>query len=116
MQVTFSDRLAKPIGPFSPAVRSNSQGYIYVSGQIGQSAETGKLVDGGIERQTEQVFANLVLHIQCVSQTNSIPPLGTKKRIVVRLPPVGLIISMPPFGRKTSEPVVSQLLHFLAGG
>src|SRR5215831_19313270 len=59
MQAIFSDRLAKPIGPFSPAVRSNSKGYIYVSGQIGQSAETGKLVEGGIERQTEQAFANL---------------------------------------------------------
>jgi 2-iminobutanoate/2-iminopropanoate deaminase len=59
MQAIFWDRVAQPIGPFSPAVRSNSQGYIYVSGQIGQSVETGKLVEGGIERQTEQVFANL---------------------------------------------------------
>jgi hypothetical protein len=57
VQAIFPDRLAQPIGPFSPAVRSNSQGYIYVSGQIGQSVETGKLVEGGIERQTEQIFA-----------------------------------------------------------
>jgi len=56
---SYFDRLANPIGPFSPAVRCNSHGYIYVSGQIGQSTETGKLVEGGIERQTEQVFANL---------------------------------------------------------
>jgi len=33
--------------------------YIYVSGQIGQEPATGKIVDGGVERQTEQVFANL---------------------------------------------------------
>jgi 2-iminobutanoate/2-iminopropanoate deaminase len=59
MQATFSDRLAKPIGPFSPAVRSSSQGCIYVSGQSGRTAETGKLVGSGSERQTEQVFANL---------------------------------------------------------
>ena len=59
MHAIFSDRLAKPIGPFSPAVRSKSQGYIYVSGPIGQSAGTGKLIDGGTEQQTEQIFANL---------------------------------------------------------
>src|SRR5438105_1470143 len=39
--------------------RSKSQGYIYVGGQIGQSADTGKLIDGGTEQQTEQIFANL---------------------------------------------------------
>jgi 2-iminobutanoate/2-iminopropanoate deaminase len=59
MQVIFSDRLAKPVGPFSPAVRSDAPGHIFVSGQIGQSADAGKLVEGGIERETEQVFANL---------------------------------------------------------
>jgi 2-iminobutanoate/2-iminopropanoate deaminase len=59
IQVIFSDRLAKPVGPFSPAVRSDAPGHIFVSGQIGQSADTGKLVEGGIERETEQVLANL---------------------------------------------------------
>jgi len=59
MQAIFSDRLAKPVGPFSPAVRSDAPGHIFVSGQIGQLADTGKLVEGGIERETEQVFANL---------------------------------------------------------
>jgi 2-iminobutanoate/2-iminopropanoate deaminase len=59
MQAIFSDRLAKPVGPFSPAVHSDAPGHIFVSGQIGQSADTGKLVAGGIERETEQVFANL---------------------------------------------------------
>jgi enamine deaminase RidA (YjgF/YER057c/UK114 family) len=41
MQAIFSDRLAKPVGPFSPAVRSDGPGHIFVSGQIGQSADTG---------------------------------------------------------------------------
>jgi 2-iminobutanoate/2-iminopropanoate deaminase len=59
MQAIFSDRLAKPVGPFSPAVRSDAPGHVFVSGQIGQLAATGKLVEGGIERETEQVFANL---------------------------------------------------------
>ena len=59
MQAIFSDRLAKPVGPFSRAVRSDAPGHIFVSGQIGQLADTGKLVEGGIERETEQVFASL---------------------------------------------------------
>ena len=59
MQAIFSDRLAKPVGPFSPAVRSDAPGHVFVSGQIGQLADSGKLVEGGIERETEQVFANL---------------------------------------------------------
>jgi enamine deaminase RidA (YjgF/YER057c/UK114 family) len=41
MQAIFSDRLAKSVGPFSPAVRSDGPGHIFVSGQIGQSADTG---------------------------------------------------------------------------
>lgn len=57
MQAIFSDKLPKTAGPFSPAVRTGE--FIYVSGQIGQDPMSGGLVDGGIERQTEQAFANL---------------------------------------------------------
>jgi 2-iminobutanoate/2-iminopropanoate deaminase len=64
MQAIFSDRLAKPVGFFSPAVRSDAPGHIFASGQIGQSADTGKLVEGGIERETEQVFANLAAFLE----------------------------------------------------
>lgn len=53
MQPVFSDLLAEPVGPSSPAVRSNAQGHIFVSGQIGQSADTGNLVEGGIESEAE---------------------------------------------------------------
>jgi 2-iminobutanoate/2-iminopropanoate deaminase len=56
-QAVVSSKLAPPAGPFSAAIRSG--GFIYISGQIGQDAATGKLVEGGIERQTEQIFRNL---------------------------------------------------------
>src|SRR5690349_12833259 len=52
-----SDRLAKPVGPFSPAVRDGDR--VYTSGQVGQDPATGKLVEGGVVAQTEQVFRNL---------------------------------------------------------
>ncbi len=71
MQAFFSDRLAKPVGPFSPAVHSDAKGHVFVSGQIGQSAATGKIVDGGIERETEQVFANLAAVLEASGRSFS---------------------------------------------
>src|SRR5579859_7614138 len=52
-----SDRLAKPVGPFSPAVRDGDR--IYTSGQVAQDPATGKLIEGGVAAQTEQIFRNL---------------------------------------------------------
>ncbi len=45
------------VGPYSQAVEIN--GSLYVSGQIPINPETGKLVDGDITIQTEQVFRNI---------------------------------------------------------
>lgn len=53
----ISSELATPVGPFSPAIESD--GYIFFSGQVGQDPATGKLVAGGLEAETERVFANL---------------------------------------------------------
>jgi 2-iminobutanoate/2-iminopropanoate deaminase len=52
-----SDRVAKPVGPFSPAVRDGDR--VYTSGQIAQDPATGKLIEGGVAAQTEQVLQNL---------------------------------------------------------
>ena len=52
-----TDRIAPPAGPFSPAIRAGDT--IYLSGQVGQDPATGSLVDGGVTRQTEQIFRNL---------------------------------------------------------
>jgi 2-iminobutanoate/2-iminopropanoate deaminase len=45
------------IGPYSQAVRAG--GFLFCSGQIPLDPSTGKLVDGGIEAQTERVLSNL---------------------------------------------------------
>jgi 2-iminobutanoate/2-iminopropanoate deaminase len=45
------------IGPYSQAVEVNNT--LYISGQVPVNPETGKLVDGGIQKQTEQVFKNI---------------------------------------------------------
>ena len=45
------------IGPYSQAIEIN--GTLYISGQIPVDPSTGKVVDGGIEEQTEQVMKNI---------------------------------------------------------
>jgi 2-iminobutanoate/2-iminopropanoate deaminase len=45
------------IGPYSQGVEAN--GTLYISGQIPINPETGKLVEGGITEQTQQVFRNI---------------------------------------------------------
>lgn len=45
------------IGPYSQAVKAGN--FLYVSGQIPLSPETGEIVGTTIEEQTEQVFRNL---------------------------------------------------------
>jgi 2-iminobutanoate/2-iminopropanoate deaminase len=47
----------KAIGPYSQAVRAG--GFLFCSGQIPLDPLTGKMVDGGIEAQTERVLSNL---------------------------------------------------------
>lgn len=56
-EAIFSDKLAPPVGPFSTAIRSGE--LLFFRGQVGQDPATGKLVSGGVERETEQIFANL---------------------------------------------------------
>ncbi len=52
-----TDKSPAAIGPYSQAVKAN--GVLYTSGILPLVPETGKLCEGGIEKQTEQVFSNL---------------------------------------------------------
>jgi 2-iminobutanoate/2-iminopropanoate deaminase len=45
------------LGPYSPAVRAGE--WVIVSGQGGFDPATGKLVDGGVEAEARQTFANI---------------------------------------------------------
>ena len=47
----------KAIGPYSLGIGAGD--YVFLSGQIPLDGATGKLVDGGIEAQTQQVFDNI---------------------------------------------------------
>jgi len=47
----------KAIGPYSQATSHGN--LVFLSGQIPLSPESGALIEGGIEKQTEQVLKNL---------------------------------------------------------
>jgi 2-iminobutanoate/2-iminopropanoate deaminase len=53
----LTSKTGKAIGPYSLGVVAGD--YVFLSGQIPLDGTTGKLVPGGIEAQTEQVFANI---------------------------------------------------------
>ena len=54
--ITTND-VAKPVGPFSVAIRSGDR--VYASGQVGTEPATGRLIDGDVAAQTERAFNNV---------------------------------------------------------
>ncbi|NLY42620.1 MAG: RidA family protein [Clostridiaceae bacterium] len=57
INVIKTDKAPAAIGPYSQGIVTDF--FIYTSGQIPLNPETGEVVDGGIEEQTEQVMKNL---------------------------------------------------------
>jgi 2-iminobutanoate/2-iminopropanoate deaminase len=53
-----STQAPKPIGPYSQGVIAG--GLLFISGQIALDPQSGALVDGSIEEQTEQVLKNIM--------------------------------------------------------
>jgi 2-iminobutanoate/2-iminopropanoate deaminase len=56
MGVITTDKIAAPVGPFSPAVVSD--GSLYLSGQVAQDPVSGKLIGGDTAQQTDQILRN----------------------------------------------------------
>ena len=52
-----SSKAPAPIGPYSQAIESN--GTIYISGQIAIDQSSGELINDSIESETHQVLKNL---------------------------------------------------------
>jgi 2-iminobutanoate/2-iminopropanoate deaminase len=62
-----SPELTPPVGPFSQVVKMN--GFLFFSGQVAQDPATGKLVEGGIEAETERVFQNLAAVLKAAGKS-----------------------------------------------
>ncbi|NOU19924.1 MAG: RidA family protein [Bacteroidales bacterium] len=56
-KIISTDKAPKAIGPYSQAVEVN--GTLYISGQVPIDPAIGKLIEGGIKEQTEQVMKNI---------------------------------------------------------
>lgn len=57
VDVIFTDRAPRPVGPYSQAYRAG--GMLYTAGQVALDPATGELVAGGIAAQTRQALRNL---------------------------------------------------------
>jgi len=56
-KVIHTEKAPKAVGPYSQAIENN--GTLFISGQIPIDPATGKIVEGGIKEQTEQVMLNI---------------------------------------------------------
>ena len=56
-QIISTQQAPGAVGPYSQGVRIGD--LVYTAGQIALIPQTGKLIDSGIEEQTEQVMKNL---------------------------------------------------------
>jgi 2-iminobutanoate/2-iminopropanoate deaminase len=56
-EIIQTEKAPKAIGPYSQAVKAGNT--LYISGQVPINPATGKLVEGGIKEQTEQVMQNI---------------------------------------------------------
>jgi 2-iminobutanoate/2-iminopropanoate deaminase len=57
LQKVSTDKAPAAIGPYSQGIIAN--GFLYTAGQIPLDPVAGKIVDGGIVEQTDQVMQNL---------------------------------------------------------
>jgi len=56
-RIITTDKAPKAIATYSQAVEAN--GMLFIAGQIPINPATGKLIEGGIREQTEQVLKNI---------------------------------------------------------
>jgi len=57
-QILDTEAAPKPIGPYSQAVLAEGR-FVFCAGQLGLDPATGKLVEGGVSKQTEQALKNV---------------------------------------------------------
>ena len=56
-KIIYTSNAPAAIGPYSQAVETN--GMLFISGQVPIYPETGKVIEGGITEQTDQVMKNI---------------------------------------------------------
>ncbi|MGB3292708.1 MAG: RidA family protein [Phormidesmis sp.] len=60
--ITLPNGKLPPVAPYSHAVRAGD--FLFVTGQLAEDPDTGEVIRGSIEAQTERVMANLQLVLE----------------------------------------------------
>ncbi len=60
--ITLPDGKLPPVAPYSHAVRAGD--FLFITGQLSEDPDSGEVVKGSIEAQTEQVMENLRLVLE----------------------------------------------------
>ena len=68
-RIIKTDNAPTAIGPYSQAVLHNSKYTLELSGQIGINPQTGKMIEGELELQTEQILNNINAILESVGWT-----------------------------------------------
>jgi 2-iminobutanoate/2-iminopropanoate deaminase len=68
-KVISTEFAPKAIGPYSQAIEKN--GFLYISGQVPIDPAIGKVIEGGIKEQTEQVMTNIGAILKAAGYTFS---------------------------------------------
>jgi 2-iminobutanoate/2-iminopropanoate deaminase len=66
-RIIYTEKAPKAIGPYSQAVEAN--GMLFISGQVPINPSTGKIIEGGIKEQTEQVMQNIGAILEAAGYT-----------------------------------------------
>jgi 2-iminobutanoate/2-iminopropanoate deaminase len=62
-----SNEVAPSVGPFSAAVSVGD--FVFLSGQIALDPKSGKLIDGDVAAQTEQILANVLAVLRAAGKS-----------------------------------------------
>lgn len=60
--ITLPDQILPTVAPYSHAVRAGD--FLFVTGQLAEDPNTGEIIKGCIEQQTQQVMENLRLVLE----------------------------------------------------
>jgi|SRR5579883_1010535 len=101
--------LAPPVGPFSHAIAT--KGFVFLSGQIGIDSTTGKLIPGGLEAETEQLFENLSAVLSAAGKSfNDVVRVGVYLARMSDFPAMNVI-----YAKRFTEPYPARTTIAVAG-
>jgi 2-iminobutanoate/2-iminopropanoate deaminase len=66
-EVVVTDKAAKPIGPYSQAIKAG--GFVFVAGEKGIDPRTNQMVPGGTAAETRQTLENIKVILEAAGST-----------------------------------------------